>query len=238
MHQRASRQARQHAVEQEVDIAARHQDVAGVDEQHVACHHPVERQRWRCLESRGYHRHAGQAGDVRAREGIDRQDLDGAGRRLGQHARRMAGSDLDDAARFALAHHDIRHCRIERREPRLVEQRSEFLQFAGSGVEQIDHPGKRRVVLLEQRFDGGIGWLRTGRRQQRGIAVRDEPAAGLQAEDRRQAEHQPAPASTQGQRLAHVRAPASALRGRRSRAAGRRARCRGAAPQPSSPRRP
>ena len=243
MHQGARRQARQHAIEQEVDVAAGHQDMARVDEQHVAGQHRVEQGRGCGLQGRRHDGDTGKPRDVGTRRGVDRRDLPQARRGLGQYARRMAGANLDDVPRLALAHQHVAHRRIERGEPCLVEQRPQPLELRGMGVEQIDHRGERRLVAFEQRLDGGIGRLRAGRRQQRRIAVRDEPAAGLETEDRWQAELQPPPTSAQGQRahfvqVGHITVRASALHAPRRFAAGRWARGRDEARPPCAPRRP
>ena len=156
--------------------------------------------RRRRLHGRGHDLHARQAGDVGARRGIDREDLAQPAQRLGQHAGRMAGADLDDVLRLALAHQGVGHGGVERGEPRLVEQAAHALERGGVAVDGVEHRRRTCVGLaVEQRLDRRIGRLRAGRRQQRRVAMRDEPAARRQAKHGRQAERQPPPASAQAE---------------------------------------
>ncbi len=200
VHQRAGRRRRQDAVQQDVGVAARHQDMAGIDEQRVAGLQHVE-QVGRCrLQGRGHDAHAGQVDDVGARRGIDGDDLAQPAHRLGQNARRMAGAHLDDVLRLALAHQGVGHGGIERGEPRLVEQAFQALELGGMRVDGVEHAGEGARRFLEQPLDRRIGRLRAGRRQQGRIAVRDEPAARLQAKHGGQSQLQPSPAAAKAWR--------------------------------------
>ena len=204
VHDHAGRQARQDAVEQQVDVAARHQDVAGIDEQHVAAAQPVEQLERRRLHGRGHDLHARQAGDVGARRGIDREDL--AQRRPAPWPARASNGPSrprSDAAACA---------RASARRQRRHRARGTTPGRAGCACPasvaawpstRSSTASKSPALPLEQRLDRRIGRLRAGRRQQRRIAVRDEPAARRQAEHGRQAERQPAPASAQAECRPH-----------------------------------
>jgi len=208
MHEDACRQARQDAVEQDVDVAARHQDVARIDEQHVAGPEPVEHIGGCCLQGRGHDAYAGQAHDIGARHRIDGEDLADAAFRPRQDAGRMARPDLDDALRLALAHQGVGHGGIERGEPGLSEQALQAFDptgsvIAGMGIDGVEHGSERRGMPFEQLFDRGVGRLRARRWQQRRVAVRDEPAARREAQHGRQPQRQPPPASAQAEWSGH-----------------------------------
>ena len=237
----ARREARQDSVQQDVDVAARHQDVAGIDEQDVVLHQPVEDLGRRRLKGRRLHPDARQVGDIGPRRGIDRQDFADTAHGPGQDARRMAGPDLDDVARLALADQRIGDRGIERGKPRLLEQCLAGFQRLGVRIDGIEHGAELVRVLLEQALDRGIGRLRAGRRQQRRVAMRNEPAARLQPENGRQSQRKPPPAAAQAGRGTHrymLTALGSGLHGRRARAADRPAQNPAARQPPRAPRCP
>ena len=241
MDQRARRQAGQDAVQQDVDVAAGHQDVAGIDEQHVALHQSVEDGVRCCLQGRRLHADPGQVGNIGARRRIDRQDFADTAHGLGQQAGRRAGSHFDDATRLALADQRIGNGGVERGKPRLLEHRLAALAGVGARVDGIEHGGELGGMRLEQALDRGIGRLRAGRRQQRRIAVRNEPAARLEAEHGRQSQGEAPPAAAQGGPGTHrglLTGSASGLRGRPAHVAGHSPRCPVAPGRLHGPRRP
>jgi len=111
----------------------------------------------------------------------------------------VARPDLDDALRLALAHQGVGHGGIERGEPGLPEQALQPLDSAGMGIDGIEHGRKRRGLPFEQLFDRSVGRLGARRRQQRRVAVRDEPAARGEAQHGRQPQRQPPPAPAQAE---------------------------------------
>ena len=109
----------------------------------------------------------------------------------------MAGADLDDAAGLALAHEIIGDGGVQPRKPVLVPARQpRALRQMIEGRETPRHRGRRGG---EAGLEGGISCRR---RQLAGMAIGNEIAAGLQAEQRRQAQRQAPAIDAPGIRLA------------------------------------
>jgi len=104
MHADPGRQLRQHFPHQELDVAARLQLVARIDEQDVPGPQVIESLLLDLLNG-PLQKLNRQTIDARARLGIDRGDAgpeSAVGDSAGQKARRMARADLDDAPRGRL----------------------------------------------------------------------------------------------------------------------------------------